>query len=107
MTGKFTGKTFFFVSLGVVGYFCFFILNWFICQFYNDIAILRIIIGFIQELTMLPMLFLIQPGLLVFSIIHCIRERFRLRSWAFWSFLILLISNLFCLGSFFLRIPVK
>ena len=104
MFDKFVGKRFFFISLSVAIYFCFFILDWYIYKWYEDITTIKILIGILRELTMMPLLFIIQPGLFIFSIIHCINEKFRIRSWSFLSFLILLFSNLFCLGSFFFRI---
>ena len=97
----FTPKIFFWVSLGVVGYFCLLFLNAYVVK--SDF----VLIGIFQEMWTLPLMFLIQPGLLVFSIIHCIKEKFRISLWSFFAFLILLISNLFCLCSFFLSIPVK
>ena len=95
---KSAGKGFFFVSLGVVGYVCFFILDyWYIYQYYEDITIIKFIVGFIREISIMPMLFIIQPGLFVFSIIYCIKDKFRIKSYSLGSFIILLISNLSCI----------
>jgi len=95
---KSTGKGFFFVSIGVVGYVCFFILDyWYIYQYYEDITIIKFIVGFIREISIMPMLFIIQPGLFVFSIVRCIKEKFQLKSYSFYSFFILFIGNLSCL----------
>ena len=95
---KSAGKGFFFVSLGVVGYVCFFILDyWYIYQYYEDITIIKFIVGFIREISIMPMLFIIQPGLFVFSIVRCIKEKFQLKSYSFYSFFILFIGNLSCL----------
>ena len=92
---KFTGKLFFFVSLGVVGYFCLLFLNFYF------IKANFILIGVFQELMTFPLLFLYQPMLLVLSILHCIKDKFRIKTYSFWSFLILLISNAyFLVGNF-------
>ena len=88
-------KRFFFVSLGVVGYFCLLLLNAYIIK--SDF----VLIGVFQELLTLPLLFIVQPGLLLFSIVNCVNEKFRLKSWSLATFLVLLISNLFFLGGFF------
>ena len=92
---KFTGKRLFFVSLVVVGYFCLLCLN---AYFFKSNFVL---IGVFQELLTLPLL-LFQLALLFFSIMHCIKDKFRIITYSFWTFLILLISNSFFLGSFIL-----
>lgn len=90
---KFAGKIFFFVSLCVVGYFCLLCLNIYIVK--SDF----ILIGIFQELLTLPLI-LFQLVLLVLSILNCIKDKFRIKAYSFWSFLVLLVSNLFVLTSF-------
>jgi len=93
MFEKFAGKRFFFVSLGVVGYFCLLCLNVFVIK--SDF----VLIGVFREIFTLPLL-LLQFVLLVLSIMHCIKDKYRIKTFSFWSFLILLASNAFCIGSF-------
>lgn len=90
---KFTGKKFFFVSLGVVGYFCVLCLNTYIIKSHF------IFIGIFQELLTLPLI-LFQLVLLVLSILHCIKDKFQVKTYSFWSFFILLASSLFIFNSF-------
>lgn len=94
MSEKFIGKKFFFVSLGVVGYICLLYLNEYV------IKSNFVLIGVFREMLTIPLLFFVQPVLLILSIIYCIRDKFRIISYSFWSFFILLISNLFILGTF-------
>ena len=94
MLEKFAGKKFFFVSISVVGFVCFHILNWYILH------LEFIFIRFFGELLMFPLIFLVQPVLFVLSIVYCINDKFRIKSYSFWSFLILLVSNSFTIGSF-------
>ena len=93
MFNKFSGKRFFCVSLGVVGYFCFLLLNTYVIK--SDFCL----IGVLQELLTLPLL-IFQLALLVLSVIHCIKDKYRIRTYSFWSFIMLLVSNAFCIGSF-------
>jgi hypothetical protein len=90
---KSVGKGFFFMSLVVVGFFCFLILDWYILQFKLDSIILRHVLRFFGELSTIPLLFA-QPVLLVFSIIYCIKDKFRIKTYSFWSFIISLTGNL-------------
>lgn len=90
---KFAGKMFFFVSLCVVGYFCLLCLNAYVVK--SDF----ILIGVFQELLTLPLIFF-QLVLLVFSILHCLKDKFRIKTYSFWSFIVLLVSNLFVFTSF-------
>ena len=84
-------KRLFLMSLCVIGYFCLLGLNAYIVK--SNF----ILIGVFQELLTLPLLF-IQFVLLVFSIIFVIKGNFRIKTYSFWTFLLLLISNSFCLG---------
>jgi hypothetical protein len=95
---NFAGKKFFFVSLGTAGYFCFLLLNAYV------IKSNFVLIGVIQEMATLPLMFFVQPALLVLSIILCINEKFQIKSYSFGAFFILLASNSFCLGNFFYSI---
>lgn len=93
MVEKFTGKIFFFVSLCVVGYFCLLCLNAYVVK--SDF----ILIGFVQELLTLPLI-LFQLVLFILSILHCMKDQFRIKRYSFWSFFVLLVSNLFVFISF-------
>ena len=90
----FSGRRLFFMALGVVAYFVFLILNWYVLHLSSTL------LRFFGEILTLPLLFLVQPTLLIFSIFHCIKDRFRIKTYSFWSFFILLISNLFVLGTY-------
>lgn len=90
---KFAGKKFFFVCLGIVGYFCLLFLNTYV--FKSDF----VLIGIVQEAATLPLI-LFQLALFVLSILFCIKDKFRVKTYSFWSFLVLLGSNLFILNSF-------
>ena len=92
MKKLFEGKTLFFVSLGVVGYFCLVCLNTYIVK--SDF----VLIGVFQEMLTLPLL-LFQLVLLVLSVINCIKDKFRIKTYSFYSFIILLVSNSYFLGS--------
>jgi len=89
---KFPAKILFFVSLGVIGYFCLLCLNTYIIK--SDF----VLIGVFQELLTLPLL-LVQLALFILSIIHSINDKFRFNSYSLWTFLILLVSNSIFLGS--------
>ena len=101
MMKRLAGKGFFFVSLGVVGYFGFLLLDYYVFHI-DNITIIHII-RFFGEILTLPLMFLFQPALLVLSIMLCVKDKFRIRTYSFWSFLILLVSNAFCIGSFIFR----
>lgn len=90
---KFAGKRFFFVSLGVVGYFCVLCLNAYVVK--SDF----IFIGIFQEMLTLPLV-LLQSVLLVFSVLRCMKDKFRVKTYSFWSFILLSASNLFVINSF-------
>ena len=89
---KFPAKILFFVSLGVVGYFCLLCLN------ANMIKSDFVLIGVFQELLTLPLL-LVQLILFILSIIYCINNKFRFKSYSLWAFFILLVGNSIFLGS--------
>jgi hypothetical protein len=92
----FAGKRLFFLSLVVVGFFCFIILEWYLHNLGFEI---NPVWGALGNMLMIPMVFVLYPGLLILSLIHCIHEKFRIKSWSFWSFFILLVSNPFFVGS--------
>jgi hypothetical protein len=96
MVKQSASKGFFFLSLGVVGYFCLLSLNNYV------IKSTFVLIGVFQEMLTLPLLFLVQPILLVLSVKYCIKDKFRIKTYSFWSFVILLVSNSFLIGSFVL-----
>ncbi len=94
---RFAGKRFFFLSLGVVGYFCLLYLNAYVIK--SDF----VLIEFFQEILTLPLI-CVQFVLFIFSIIYCIRDRFRIKTYSFWMFFILLVNNSFVIGSFVMAI---
>lgn len=85
---KISAKTLFFASFGVVAYFCLLYLN------ANIIRSDLVLIGAFQEMFTLPLL-LIQLALFVLSIMYSINDKFRIKSYSLWAFLILLVSNSF------------
>ena len=100
MSEKLVGKGFFLMSLSVVGYFCLLYLNAYVIK--ADF----VLIGFFQEILTFPFLILVQPTLLVLSFVSFVENKFRIKTYSFWSFLILLVSNVFFLGDFILsKIP--
>ena len=94
---KLTAKKLLYISLIVVGYFVLLYLNTYVVK--SDF----VLIGVFQELLTIPLLFIVQPGLLVLSIFHCIRDRFRINTCSFWAFIILLINNIYTIGSIIIR----
>lgn len=96
MLEKLTGKKIFFVSMGVVGYFCVLCLN------ANILKSDSIFMGVLQELLTLPLM-LFQLVLLFLSILQCIKDKFRVTTYSFWSLFILLASNLFIFISFLVK----
>lgn len=87
-------KKLFWVSLIIVGYFCMLYLNAY-CIKSNSI-----IIGWFQELLTIPFL-LFQFVLLIISILYCMKDKFRVNEYSFWSFFILLLNNIFIVYSLF------
>ena len=91
------GKPFFILSLCVLGYFCVVNLNVF---FKVPLVV------FFTQLLWFPMLIL-QIVLLIPAIIYCIIDKFRIDSYSFWSFVFVIVGNLyifFCLGFLNLKI---
>lgn len=88
----FAGKRLFFFSLGVFGFFVLHILDWYLPDS-GFASVFHGVFGFLGNLLMLPVLFLFYPGLLIVSAIHCICEKFRIKSWAFGSLIMLLLCN--------------
>ena len=97
MKNLLTSKRLLFVSLAVVGYFCLLSLNAYIIK--SDF----VLIGVFQELLTLPLL-LLQLVLLVLSVMHCIKDKFRIKTYSLWTFLVLLISNSIFIGSIIISI---
>lgn len=83
----------FFCTLSVAGYFGLLFLNGYV------IRSNFVLIGVFQELLTIPLI-LLQLLLLVVGAIHCVSDRFRIRTYSFWSFIILLIMNSLVFGSF-------
>ena len=88
-----TPKILFYVSLCVIGYFCLLCMNAYIIKsnFF--------LIGVLQEILTLPLLF-IQFVLLFVSMQYCFNDKFKIKSYSLWTFILLLISNFYFLGSF-------
>ena len=93
---KIGSKSLFYLSLCIVLYFSFLFANAYIIKSDN------IIIGYIQNTITIPML-LTQLILFIISVKHCIRDKFKLREYSFWAFVILFISNIVTLGSIILK----
>lgn len=89
-------KKLFWISFAVVGFFCLLYLNAYCVK--SDLAF----IGWFQELLTIPFMFF-QFILLLISIGYCIKDKFRVNRYSFWSFFILLINNLFVICSIFFR----
>jgi hypothetical protein len=87
-------KKLFYASLVVVGYFLFLFLNAYL------IKSKFVLIGVFQELITIPML-LGQLILFGFSIKYSISDKFSMKKYSTWSFIILLVSILSTWGSFF------
>lgn len=91
----FSEKKLFWISLAVILYFCLLYLNAYCVK--SEI----VLIGWFQELLTIPFI-LFQFILLILSILYCIKGKFRVNSYSFWSFIILLINTLFVIWSFLL-----
>lgn len=89
-------KKLFWISFAVVGYFCLLYLNAYFIK--SDL----VLIGWFQELLTIPFI-LFQFILLILSILYNTKDKFRVNRYSFWSFLILLINNLFVICSFIFR----
>lgn len=89
-------KKLFWISFAVVGYFCLLYLNAYFIK--SDL----VFIGWFQELLTIPFI-LFQFILLILSILYNTKDKFRVNRYSFWSFLILLINNLFVICSFIFR----
>lgn len=89
-------KKLFWISIAVVGYFCLLYLN--ACFIKSDL----VFIGWFQELLTIPII-LFQFILLLISILYCIKDKFRVNGYSFWSFLILSINNVFVICTLFFR----
>lgn len=90
------------MSLGVAMFFCLLVLYWYLYHLGLDSPMQRFfnhLVDVLGNILMLPVMFIIYPGLLIFSIIHCIRERFRIKSGSFWSLILLLLFNPFFVGT--------
>ena len=90
----FSVKRLLFMNLGVVVFFCLLIIDWYLPPFGLGL-VFSSVFSALGNMLMIPILFLAYPGLLVLSIIHCIHEKFRIKSLSFWSFFILLTFNPF------------
>lgn len=89
-------KKLFWISFAVVGYFCLLYLNTYFIK--SDL----VFIGWVQELLTIPFI-LFQFILLIISILYCIKDKFRVNRYSFWSFFILSINNLFVICSLIFR----
>lgn len=86
-------KKLFWISTAVILYFCLLYFNAYCVK--SEIVLL----GWFQELLTIPFL-LFQFILLILSILYCIKGKFQVNSYSFWSFAILLINTLFVIWSF-------
>lgn len=97
MLEKIDSKKLFYISSCIAGYFLLLCINAYILK--SDF----ILIGYFQELLTIPML-LIQLFLFIFSIKYCIKDKFRVNKYPFWTFFVLLVSILFTFGSLLITI---
>lgn len=86
-------KRLFYLSIFIAGYFGFLYLN------YHIFKIHYIIIGFIMEMITIP-LGLAQVVLLVIAFQYWRREKFSIKRYSFWAFLILFLNSFWTIGSF-------
>ena len=82
---KLNQKIIFHITIAIVGYFIFLFLNWHVFH------LRYILLDFIQEIVTIP-LFILQVPLFLFSATLWGMDRFKIRSYSFWSSIILLIS---------------
>lgn len=89
-------KTLFWISVAIALFFCLLCLNAYCVK--SDF----ILIGWLQELLTIPCI-LLQFLFLILSIFYSIKDKFSVNRYSFWSFIILLITNLFVICSFIFR----
>lgn len=93
MINKINIKFLFYISLVLLGYFSLLYLNGYIIK--SD----SFVIEFLQELLTVPML-LIELVLFFLALVLWVRDKFSVKSYSFWTFLIVFISSFFTWGSF-------
>ena len=91
MSEKSGGETFFVLSCVVVGYFSFLFINAYVLK--SNFFLISVI----AEIITIPMM-LLQFVIFILSIFNMIKDKFQgENTYSFWSFLILLISNVIIL----------
>ena len=93
MIKKINIKFLFYTSLVLLGYFSLLYLNGYVIK--SD----AFAIQFVQELLTVPML-LVEFILFFLALTLWIRDKFSVKHYSFWTFLIVFISSLFTWGSF-------
>ncbi len=93
MLKKISDKNVFYISLVVVIYFIFLYVNSYI------VKAEYVLIGVLQESLTIPML-IIQFILLIIVINRCISNKFDVKTYTFFAFIMLIVNSLFVLFSF-------
>lgn len=88
-------KTLFILSLSIFVYFTFLFLNSYVLKWENTIF------GVFQELLTIPML-IFQVVLLVIAFKRSVKDKFAIKSLAFWSFCLMVVSSSVTLGTLIL-----
>ena len=91
---KLSEKIIFFITILIIGYFVFITVNQYIIKSNN------FWLGFIRELITIPLL-IFQIFLFLITIIQCIINKFKIKTYSFLTFIILLISIIFITIPFF------
>ena len=94
MFKKINNNQLFITSLIISGYFAFLFLNAYVIKLEN------VIIGVIQELVTIPAL-LILLFLFFFSIKRSIRDKFSIKEYSFWAFVVLFVTVIVTFGRFY------
>ena len=94
MFKKINNNQLFITSLIISGYFAFLFLNAYVIKLEN------VIIGVIQELVTIPAL-LILLFLFFFSIKRSIRDKFSIKEYSFWAFVVLFVMVIVTFGRFY------
>jgi len=97
MLEKINNKKLFYLSFCIAGYFLLLFINAYI------IKSNFILIGIFQELLTIPML-IVLLFLFILSVKYSVADKFRIKKYSFWTFLILLVTILLTFGSLFLVI---
>jgi len=95
MLKRINTKQLFYLSLVIS---CFFLIIFF-NDYFTRPRFVEILIGFLGELLIIPMILIVLPVTFYISLKQVFNDRFLLKKYSFWSFLILLINLLLVWGS--------